>query len=117
MRALQGGEAAVSISRARARRRKGRLPANVARDGHGERARRVRHVARVHDERKRVGAVGGARLEALAQVLKQPELREKLAVEAVEPMPMTPQQFGEFIRKDIARWTAIAKEHGIRLDT
>ncbi len=55
--------------------------------------------------------------ETLGQVLKQPELREKLAVEAVEPMPMTPQQFGEFIRKDIARWTAIAKEHGIRLDT
>lgn len=55
--------------------------------------------------------------DTLAQVLKQPELREKLAVEAVEPMPMTPQQFGEFIRKDIARWTAIAKEHGIRLDS
>ena len=55
--------------------------------------------------------------DTLAQVLKHPELREKLAVEAVEPMPMTPQQFGEFIRKDIARWTAIAKEHGIRLDT
>jgi tripartite-type tricarboxylate transporter receptor subunit TctC len=55
--------------------------------------------------------------ETLAQVLKQPELREKLAVEAVEPMPMTPEVFGQFIRRDIARWTAIAKEHGIRLDS
>jgi len=54
--------------------------------------------------------------ETLGQVLKSPELREKLAVEAVEPMPMTPEQFGQFIRKDIARWTAIAKERGIRLD-
>ena len=54
--------------------------------------------------------------DTLAQVLKLPELREKLAVEAVEPMPMTPEVFGQFIRRDIARWTAIAKEHGIRLD-
>ncbi len=55
--------------------------------------------------------------ETLGQVLKSPELREKLSVEAVEPMPMTPEQFGQYIRKDIARWTAIAKERGIRLDS
>jgi hypothetical protein len=32
-------------------------------------------------------------------------------------MPMTPEVFGQFIRRDIARWTAIAKEHHIRLDS
>ena len=30
----------------------------------------------------------------------------KLAGEALEPMPMTPEQFGQYIRADIARWTA-----------
>ena len=55
--------------------------------------------------------------ETLGAVLKMPELREKLSVEAVEPMAMTPGQFGEFIRRDIARWTGIAKERGIRLDS
>lgn len=50
------------------------------------------------------------------QVLKDPELKEKLAVEAVEPMPMTPEQFGQYIRADIQRWTAIAKAKKIQLD-
>ena len=39
-------------------------------------------------------------------VLKSPDLSEKLAGEAVEPWPMTPDQFGDYIRSDIARWTA-----------
>ena len=39
-----------------------------------------------------------------------PDLREKLSIEAVEPTPMTPEQFGEYIRADIARWTALAKD-------
>jgi tripartite-type tricarboxylate transporter receptor subunit TctC len=55
--------------------------------------------------------------EALNTVLKSHDLRDKLAVEAVEPMPMSPGQFGQYIRKEITRWTALAKERGIRLDT
>lgn len=50
------------------------------------------------------------------QVLKDADLKEKLAVEAVEPMPMTPQQFGQYIQADIERWTAIAKAKKIQLD-
>jgi tripartite-type tricarboxylate transporter receptor subunit TctC len=55
--------------------------------------------------------------ETLGGVLRAPELRERLSVEAVEPMPMSAEQFGQFIRRDIARWTQIAKERGIRLDS
>ncbi|HEX4233935.1 MAG TPA: tripartite tricarboxylate transporter substrate binding protein [Caldimonas sp.] len=54
--------------------------------------------------------------ETQVAVLRDPDLRERLAVEAVEPMPMTPAQFGQFIRDDIARWTAIAKARNIHLD-
>jgi tripartite-type tricarboxylate transporter receptor subunit TctC len=54
--------------------------------------------------------------EAQVAVLKSPDMRQTLSVEAVEPMPMTPEQFGQFIRRDIARWSALAKERGIRLD-
>ena len=49
-------------------------------------------------------------------VLKDPDLREKLSGEAVEPWPMTPEQFGDYIRRDIARWTALAKARNIRLE-
>jgi tripartite-type tricarboxylate transporter receptor subunit TctC len=54
--------------------------------------------------------------DAQVAVLKDPELRERLAIEAVEPMPMTPEQFGAYIRAEIQRWTALAKARNIRLD-
>ena len=55
--------------------------------------------------------------DTLNAVLRAPDLREKLSVEAVEPLPMSAEQFGTFIREDIARWTRLAKERGIQLDS
>jgi tripartite-type tricarboxylate transporter receptor subunit TctC len=49
------------------------------------------------------------------QVLKDPELREKLSVEAVEPWPMTPAEFGKFIQSEVQRWSALAKARNIQL--
>jgi tripartite-type tricarboxylate transporter receptor subunit TctC len=54
--------------------------------------------------------------ETQVATLKAPDLAEKLASEAVEPWPMTPEQFGQYIRADIARWTALAKARNIHLD-
>ncbi len=54
--------------------------------------------------------------ESLNSVLKAPDLREKLSVEAVEPMPMSPEQFATYIKADIARWTKLAKDRNIELD-
>ncbi len=54
--------------------------------------------------------------ETQVAVLKAPDMREKLAGEAVEPWPMSPEQFGEYIRADIARWTALAKARNIQLE-
>ena len=54
--------------------------------------------------------------ETQVAVLKSPDLAEKLAGEAVEPWPMTPEQFGQYIASEIARWSALAKARGIRLD-
>lgn len=54
--------------------------------------------------------------DSLNAVLKAPDLREKLAVEAVEPMPMTPAAFGDFMRQDIGRWSQLARARGIQLD-
>ena len=52
-----------------------------------------------------------------ATVLRAPDLREKLAVEAIEPLVMSPEQFAAFIQTDIARWTKLAKERKIELDS
>jgi len=54
--------------------------------------------------------------ETQVAVLKAPELAEKLAGEAVEPWPMSPEQFGQYIKADLTRWTALAKARNIRLD-
>jgi len=71
------------------------------------------------------GIVGPPRLPAeitrrlndeINKALADPALRERLSSEALEPMPMTPQQFGEFIESDIARWNKLAKERNIKLE-
>jgi tripartite-type tricarboxylate transporter receptor subunit TctC len=53
---------------------------------------------------------------AMAQVLAMPDLREKLSAEAVELTPMTPAQFSDYMKKDLARWTTLARERNINLD-
>ncbi|SFQ36207.1 tripartite tricarboxylate transporter substrate binding protein [Variovorax sp. 770b2] len=72
------------------------------------------------------GVVGPAHMPAavvkqlndtLNTVLRAPDLSEKLAVEAVEPMPMSAQQFGDYIRTDVARWTQLARDRKIELST
>ena len=54
--------------------------------------------------------------DTLAEVLAAPDMREKFSVEAIEPTPQTAEQFGQYIRADIARWTALARERKIQLD-
>ena len=70
------------------------------------------------------GIVGPANLPApivkrlndeINRMLEAPDLRERLAGEALEPMPMSPEVFGQYIRDDIARWSKLAKERGIEL--
>jgi tripartite-type tricarboxylate transporter receptor subunit TctC len=53
---------------------------------------------------------------AMAQVLAMPDLREKLSAEAVELTPMTPAQFGDYMKQDLARWSTLARERNINLD-
>lgn len=54
--------------------------------------------------------------ESLGSVLKATDLADKLAAEAVMPWAMTPEEFGQHIRLEIARWTALAKARNIQLD-
>jgi tripartite-type tricarboxylate transporter receptor subunit TctC len=71
------------------------------------------------------GIVGPAKLPAevtnrlsaeINKALASRSLQERLAAEAIEPMPMTPAQFSWFIGAEIARWAAMAKERKIQLD-
>ena len=54
--------------------------------------------------------------DGLAKVLAQPDFKDKLSAEAVELVSMTPEVFANYVKADIARWTALAKARGIMLD-
>jgi tripartite-type tricarboxylate transporter receptor subunit TctC len=53
--------------------------------------------------------------DEIDKMLADPELRERLSGEALEPMPMSPEQFGNYMRDDIARWSKLAKQRGIEI--
>jgi tripartite-type tricarboxylate transporter receptor subunit TctC len=53
--------------------------------------------------------------DEIAKMVQTPEFREQLLGEALEPMSMTPEQFGRYIREDIAHWAALAKQHNIEI--
>jgi tripartite-type tricarboxylate transporter receptor subunit TctC len=58
-----------------------------------------------------------AKLHAeIVKALQIPEVRERIAGFGFEPVASTPEEFGEFVRADIARWAKVVKESGARVD-
>jgi len=54
--------------------------------------------------------------EEINKAISNPALRERLSAEALEPMPMSPEQFAKFMQADITRWATLAKDRNIKLD-
>ena len=52
----------------------------------------------------------------LNKVLALPDFSEKMTSEAMTLMPMTPPQFTNYIKEDIARWAKVAKDRHIEID-
>lgn len=53
---------------------------------------------------------------AVAEILKEPAVREKFTTLGLDAIGSDPATFGAFIKKDIATWGKVAKEANIRLD-
>jgi tripartite-type tricarboxylate transporter receptor subunit TctC len=51
--------------------------------------------------------------DIVAASLGKPEVKARLASLGLEPAPMTPEEFAEFIKKEIAKWTKEVREAGI----
>ena len=58
-------------------------------------------VARLNDE--------------IGRALELPDVRSTLAAQGIEPAGGTPEQFGEFIKAELARWTPVVKSSGVHL--
>ncbi len=44
------------------------------------------------------------------------DIKERLASLGAEPQPMRPDEFGQFVREDIAKWAKVVKESGAKVD-
>jgi tripartite-type tricarboxylate transporter receptor subunit TctC len=51
---------------------------------------------------------------ATTQVLKTPEMKDKLAHIGLAPMPMPPEQLKTFINTEIVKWTRLVKEANVQ---
>jgi tripartite-type tricarboxylate transporter receptor subunit TctC len=52
----------------------------------------------------------------IGKLLASPALQQRLVAEAIEPMPMSPTEFGAFIQAELARYTQLARAQNIKLD-
>ncbi len=51
-----------------------------------------------------------------AAVMRQPDIKEKLAAAALEPWVTTPEEFLTFIRTETAKWGRVIRESGAKLE-
>ena len=52
----------------------------------------------------------------IGKVLAMPEIRSILVGQGVEPEPMTPEQYGAFMRAEHAKWGRVIRDAGIKLE-
>lgn len=54
--------------------------------------------------------------DSIARALQTPEIKSKLLAQSIYPMGTSSAQFGDVIREEIAKYTKLAKEIGIKVD-
>ncbi|MCE2950274.1 MAG: tripartite tricarboxylate transporter substrate binding protein [Betaproteobacteria bacterium] len=52
----------------------------------------------------------------IARILRQPDVVERLVAEGAEPVASAPDAFGEYLRAELARWSRVGREAGIRIE-
>jgi tripartite-type tricarboxylate transporter receptor subunit TctC len=50
------------------------------------------------------------------KILDEPEIKAQLLAQTIEASPSTPEEFGEFIRADMAKWQTVVKASGAKID-
>jgi len=52
----------------------------------------------------------------IATIVRMPEVREKFAALGAEPVGNTPQEFSDFTKAELAKWSRIVKQSGAKVD-
>ena len=51
-----------------------------------------------------------------ARIVQLPDVKQKLQLDAAEPVGSTPEQFTRHLRAEVARWTQVVKAAGIKVE-
>ncbi|PIT72871.1 hypothetical protein B9Z39_14355 [Limnohabitans sp. JirII-29] len=54
--------------------------------------------------------------KALNEALQQPDITKRLSDIAAEPTPITPQQFDDFLKSEVAKWTKLVKDVNLQIE-
>ncbi|HEX4798421.1 MAG TPA: tripartite tricarboxylate transporter substrate binding protein [Burkholderiales bacterium] len=58
-----------------------------------------------------------ARLNAeLVKIMHAPEMRDRLAAMATDPVTSTPEEFADYIKREIAKWGEVVRQAGLKAD-
>jgi tripartite-type tricarboxylate transporter receptor subunit TctC len=52
----------------------------------------------------------------ILRVINTPDFRQRIEIDAVEPIGSTPEQFGDYIKVELVKWAKIVKDSGAKID-
>jgi tripartite-type tricarboxylate transporter receptor subunit TctC len=52
----------------------------------------------------------------IAKIARSPDMRERLEGMGAEPVGSTPEEFGVFLKAELAKWAKVAKEIGAKAE-
>jgi len=52
----------------------------------------------------------------IVNALSQPDVRDVMLKQGLDPAPSTPEEFGAYIRSEIAKWRKVVQASGARAD-
>jgi tripartite-type tricarboxylate transporter receptor subunit TctC len=53
---------------------------------------------------------------AIVELLKHPELRQRLATQGAEPIGDTPDEFRAYLRTEVEKWGRVVRRSGMRIE-
>ena len=54
--------------------------------------------------------------DALRKAMQSAQLKQRYATEGAEPVPMTPQEFTQYVQDEVVRWRQVVKDAGLKLE-
>ena len=54
--------------------------------------------------------------ERIRRIVETPDVRQRLIEQGADPVADTPEEFGAYVKVDLARWTKVVKDTGARIE-